>query len=142
MRLGLVLSFVFCMLFTSAVAANDGVLNGTWTLIRGEAEGKVLSDSEITGGKLVIDGSNYTVTLPSIGTMTGVQTVDLTANPKTIDITNTTGANEGKTCLGLFQLHGNEYQCVFAAPGQPRPTSFKTEAGSGHWMHVWKHNQP
>ncbi len=68
----------------------------------------------------------------------GQEPIDGTKAPKTIDITDSSGANQGKTCLGIYELKGEAFRVVFAPPGAPRPTKFATAPGSGQWMHVWK----
>jgi len=111
---------------------------GVWGLAAGEADGKALGEKHLKGGKLEIKGNTYTVTLPEREAVQGTQKLDPTKTPMTIDITDTTGANKGKTCLGIYELKGDEYRVAFAPPGQPRPTKFATAAGSGQWLHVWK----
>ncbi len=113
-------------------------LQGTWSLSSGEAEGKALTEEQLKDGKLEIRGDEYTVTLADKETVKGTQKLDPTQEPKTIDITDSTGPNKGKSCLGIYELKGGEFRVVFAAAGKPRPTKFATAADSGHWMHVWK----
>jgi uncharacterized protein (TIGR03067 family) len=120
------------------VAPNADAFNGVWQLSSGEADGKVLSETQLKGGKLVIKDTRYTVTLANIGTVTGTQKLDATQELKTIDITDASGPHEGKTCLGIYELKGNEFRVVFASPGGARPSKFETMPDSGQWMHVWK----
>ena len=135
MSLGLAVALVM------AVSAQDrGAegLQGTWKLISGEADGKALSEKDLKGGKLVFKGDMYTVTLAGKDTVTGTQKLDPTKEPKTIDITDASGPNKGKTCQGIYELKGDEFRVAFAAPGKARPTKFATSADSGQWLHVWK----
>ena len=111
---------------------------GTWTLTSGEAEGKALTDKQIADGKLVIEGDHYTVTIPDVGTITGIQKLDPTTTPKNIDIMDDSGPNKGKTCLGIYEIKGAKFRCVFAPAGKDRPTKFATTADSGQWLHVWE----
>ena len=119
------------------VAAGGDVLPGVWQLSSGEADGKVLPETQIKGGRLVINDAQYTVTLTNLGTVTGTQRLGATQGLKTIDITDDTGAHKGQTCLGIYELNGSEFRVVFAAPGGTRPSKFKTLPSSGQWMHVW-----
>jgi uncharacterized protein (TIGR03067 family) len=98
----------------------------------------VLSETQLNGGKLVIEGARYTVTLANHGTVTGTQKLGTTQGTKTIDITDESGAHEGQTCLGIYELNGNEFRVVFASHGGARPSTFETGPASGQWMHVWK----
>ena len=123
------------------VTPSGDSLQGVWQLSSGEADGKVLSQTQLQDGKLVIQDARYTVTLPDIGTITGTQKLDATQEPKTIDITDAVGPHAGKTCLGIYELNENEFRVIFASPGEVRPSKFETGPESGHWMHVWKHFQ-
>jgi uncharacterized protein (TIGR03067 family) len=124
-------------------APNDDALHGVWQLCGGEADGKVLSETPLTvgetnHGKLVIRDDRYTVTLAHLGTVTGTQKLGATQEFKTIDITDEIGPHKGQTCLGIYELNGNEFRVVFAAPGGARPSRFEPAPDSGQWMHVWK----
>lgn len=113
-------------------------LDGTWKLVGGEADGKALAEKDLKDGKLVLKGDQYTVALADKGIVKGTQKLDPTKKPRTIDITDSSGPNKGKTCLGIYQLEGDEFRVAFASPGKPRPTKFAAAADSGQWVHVWK----
>jgi uncharacterized protein (TIGR03067 family) len=81
------------------------------------------------------------VTLADVGTVTGKQKLGATSGFETIDITDERGARKGKTCLGIYEVKGDEFRVVFAAPGEERPTKFETVPKSGQWLHVWKRVQ-
>lgn len=133
----LVVAFLACLLLAADDSKKADSLDGTWTLSSGEADGKPLTEKQLKDGKLVLKGGKYSVTLPERGTVTGMQKVDSAKSPKTIDITDDSGANKGKTCLGIYELKGDKFQVAFAPAGKPRPTKFTTAPDSGHWMHVW-----
>lgn len=120
-----------------AAPEGDKSLDGTWKLTSGEADGKALTAAEVKGGKLVLKGDHYTVALAGKGTVSGTQKLDTGKKPRTIDITDATGSHKGKTCLGIYEVHGNEFHCAFAQPGKPRPAKFATAPHSGQWMHIW-----
>jgi len=127
------------LLLVAADAPKSGEsLQGTWKLSGGEADGKPLTEKQLKDGKLVIKGDHYTVTLADKDTATGTEKLDPTKEPKTIDITDDSGPNKGKTCLGIYEIKGDEFQCAFAPSGKPRPTKFATVPDSGQWKHVWK----
>jgi uncharacterized protein (TIGR03067 family) len=138
---GLVILLLVAVVVAAATrggSTNDTSLQGTWTLIKGEADGKALTEKDLKNGKLVIKGDHYTVTLPGRDTLTGTQKIDTTKETKTIDIVDDNGANKGKACLGIFTVKGDEFEVVFAAAGKSRPTKFTTAPESGEWKHVWK----
>jgi uncharacterized protein (TIGR03067 family) len=47
--------------------------------------------------------------------------IDLTASPKTMDLTFTEGPQTGKTALGIYKVEGDTYRLCRAAPGKPTP---------------------
>ena len=143
MKWGIATGFAVSLLIgadalTANVSGGEKTLQGTWKLSKGEADGKALPKKQLKDGKLVIKGDDYTVTLADIGTVKGTQKLDPTKKPKTIDIKDASGLNKDKTCLGIYELKGDEFRVTFAPPGKPRPTKFTTTADSGQWMHVWK----
>jgi uncharacterized protein (TIGR03067 family) len=123
---------------TSAAEKGAESLEGTWQLASGEADGKALPAKDLKDGKLVLRGDAYTVTLAGKAAVMGTQKLDRTKDPRTIDITDESGPNKGKTCLGIYELKGDELRVAFAQPGKPRPTKFTTAPDSGQWLHVWK----
>jgi uncharacterized protein (TIGR03067 family) len=143
MRSSIAMGLVVLLLVAAGVPKTDAsngdeLLQGTYKLIGGEADGKGLEEKDLKDGKLVIRGDHYTVTLAGQDTITGTQTVNPTKEPKTIDIKDDRGANKGKICLGIYELKEDEFHVVFAPPGKPRPTRFATAPKSGQWKHVWK----
>jgi uncharacterized protein (TIGR03067 family) len=138
MGLGIAIGMAVSLLIGADAPKTEEALQGTWKLSAGEAEGKALSAKQLKDGKLVFKGDGYTVTLADAGTVTGTQKLDPAKEPKAIDIVDASGPNKGKTCLGIYELRGDEFRVVFAPPGKPRPTKFTTAPGSGQWIHVWK----
>jgi uncharacterized protein (TIGR03067 family) len=143
MRFGIAMGLVVSLLvgadaLTQDAPKNAVALQGAWKLSAGEADGKALPEKELKDGKLVIKGEHYTVTLPGRGTVKGMQKLDPAKEPKTIDIMDASGPNKDKTCLGIYELKGDEFRVAFAPPGKARPTKFATAPDSGQWMHVWK----
>jgi uncharacterized protein (TIGR03067 family) len=143
MRYGIAIVLGLCLLMGADLPKDDAApaadaLNGVWQLSSGESDGKKLSETQLKEGKLVIEGNQYKVTLADRGTVTGTQELDSTKSPKTIDITDASGTDEGETCLGIYELKGDVFRVVFASAGGDRPLKFETTPDSGQWMHVWK----
>ena len=135
---GLVAMLLVVNVRSSNAAPKETGLQGVWTLSHGEAEGEALGEKQLKDGELIIQDDQYAVHLVDLGIIKGTQKLNSKAKPKTIDITDSTGPHKGETCLGIYELDGNEFRVVFARAGQPRPAKFATVKGSGHWMHVWK----
>ncbi|EAQ78706.1 hypothetical protein DSM3645_07935 [Blastopirellula marina DSM 3645] len=132
-------SALFCDEATQTnVAPTGDALQGVWYLSGGEADGNVLSQAELKDGKLEIQGDHYTVMLAEIGKLEGTQKLGVAEDVKTIDATNETNGEKEKTCLGIYEVNGDEFRVILAPAGEARPTKFETAPGSGQWMHVWK----
>ncbi len=126
------------MLLGAAAAKDEDALQGTWRLSAGEANGKPLSEKQLKDGKLVIKGDHYSVTLNGGEAVTGVQTLASAQGFKMIDITDNRGSHKDQSCLGIYELKGDEFRVAFAPPGKDRPEDFSTTPDSGHWVHLWK----
>lgn len=59
----------------------------------------------------------------------GTFRLDPTREPKTIDWTDTFGADAGKTFLAIYSLEGDRLIFCAADEGQERPTEFRTRLG-------------
>jgi uncharacterized protein (TIGR03067 family) len=65
--------------------------------------------------------------------------LDPTKTPKEWDFVRSTGPNSGKTMMAIYEWDGDDaYKFCFDPSGKARPKEFKTKAGSGHVLHVWK----
>jgi uncharacterized protein (TIGR03067 family) len=132
------LGLILGLSFGADQSASMTPLDGTWTLASGEADGKALTEAQRKDAKLVIQGTAYSVTLPERGTVKGTLKLDPKAMPQAIDITDASGVNQGKTCLGIYERKGDEFRVAFAPPGKARPSQFSASADSGTWVHAWK----
>lgn len=131
--------FMACILVAADTAKVDEKLNGSYVGGGGETNGKPFNKEDLKDFKLVIKGSQYTLNAGTGESVQGIQTVDTTKSPKTIDATDGSGRNKGKTILGIYEIKGDEFKVSFSMPGKPRPTKFTTEKDeSGQWVHIWK----
>lgn len=108
-------------------------LDGDYALISGEEDGKKLTEQEIKKGRLVLKGTDHTVTL-SDGTLKGTHQINPTGKPKTIDSKQTEGRFKDQTLLGTYELKGDIFKVCFNKPGRPRPTDFT----QGDIIHEWQ----
>ncbi|MDB5345376.1 MAG: hypothetical protein JWP89_3753 [Schlesneria sp.] len=138
MRTSIAMGLAIGLLFGTQTVKGEDTLQGTWKLTAGEADGKPLSEKQLHDGKLVIKGDHYTVTLEGKEPAMGEQKLDPKPATKTIDIKDSSGPNKDKTCLGIYEVKGDELRVAFAPTGKPRPSKFSTTPDSGHWMHTWK----
>ena len=131
--------FMACILVAADTAKVDEKLNGSYVGGGGETNGKPFNKEDLKDFKLIIKGSQYNLNSGTGESVEGIQTVDTTKSPKTIDATDGSGRNKGKTILGIYEINGDEFKVSFSMPGKPRPTKFTTEKDeSGQWVHIWK----
>jgi uncharacterized protein (TIGR03067 family) len=138
MKFRIALGIGLGLLAGANVAAAEKSLQGTWKLVKGEANGVELSKQQLHDGKLVIEGDHYEVWLEGKSPLTGVQVLGAENDLKTIDISDDSGPGVGQSSLGIYELEGDEFRVIFAPPGKERPTEMTTTADSGCWLHVWK----
>jgi uncharacterized protein (TIGR03067 family) len=112
-------------------------LEGTWTMVSGEKDGKKFSADVVKGAKLVFKGDTHDVKVGD-DIFKGTHKLDPSKKPAAIDAMDTEGAFKGKTTLGIYDLEGDTFKVCFSAPGKDRPKEFSTTAGTGHILHVWK----
>ena len=112
-------------------------LEGTWTMVSGEKDGKSEAEKTIKAAKLVIKGDQHDVKIGD-DIFKGTHKVDPSKKPKTIDATDTEGPFKGKTVYGIYELGADTFKVCFAKAGDDRPKEFSTKSGTGHILHVWK----
>src|SRR5437868_3285620 len=95
-----VLPFVAVCLLAAADSPKSALkkLEGTYTMVSGEKEGKKLSEDVVKAASLVIKGNKHTVHVGD-DTIVGTHKVNAAKTPHTIDATDTEGPFKGKTVL-------------------------------------------
>ncbi len=104
---------------------------GTWLVISSIYDGQKASEEIVRSITRIVekdhvvwkrDGKNFAGTKIEL---------DPAREPKTIDVIPDGGPNRGERVLGIYKLEGDKLTICMASPGQPRPTAFKAEKGSG-----------
>jgi uncharacterized protein (TIGR03067 family) len=113
------------------------MLTGKWRLLRGEQNGEEETQEVRDRSNLEIEGDRHTVTFGDV-VLAGTHSLDATQDPKTIDAVDSVGPFEGLSLKGIFRIDDDVFTVCFAAPDEPRPTSFTTKDGKATMMHVWK----
>ena len=73
----------------------------------------------------------------------GTSKLDSTQNPQALDVTYTEGPDKGTTFKGIYQIDGDTVKFFRAGkPEDPRPSEFKTKAGSGSFVSVYQRVKP
>ena len=112
-------------------------LQGDWTMLKGEEDGKSLPDEVIKNSKLTVKGDKHDARLDK-DVYLGKLKLDPTQNPKALTTSDTEGRFAGKTMLGIYKIEEGRFTVCSAPPGKDRPKQFSTETGTGHILLVWK----
>jgi len=112
-------------------------MEGTWTMVSGEENGRKLSDEVRQEARLTIVSDQHLVHVGPMIT-NGTHKIDAAATPKTIDSTDLVGPLKGRMLLGIYELTDTEFKVCFAPHGKERPTEFTSKAGSGNFIHCWQ----
>jgi uncharacterized protein (TIGR03067 family) len=111
---------------------------GTWTFESSEAGGRELPTVELKLLLLTFEGDKHTVKKGDEVVQVGIQKLDPSKSPKTIDVTMTEGPSKGTVMLGIYELDGDTLKVCFDPRGKKRPTEFKSAPGSENFVNIHK----
>jgi uncharacterized protein (TIGR03067 family) len=112
-------------------------LQGKWIVTSGVIDGNAIPKDQIKG-HLTHNGEKYTWSAGGDQKGSGKFKIDSSKKPKTMDCVPADGPLEGQTVEEIYELNGDTLKICFAFPGNPRPTEFKSEAGSGRWLFTYR----
>jgi uncharacterized protein (TIGR03067 family) len=110
-------------------------LQGTWTAVSGEKEGK--EDPEAKEHALVFQGDKFSVKRGDKIVVQGTFKVNTSKSPKTMDIDITEGPDDvkNKSAQAIYALDGDELTWCVAEPGSgERPAKLATKEGVKHML--------
>jgi uncharacterized protein (TIGR03067 family) len=116
-------------------------LDGTWLPVTAELSGRTFPDEVRKTIQLVIEGDRYTVTSGNQVDQGTVRT-NPAAKPKEIDITGTSGPNQGRTIPAIYERDGDRLRVCYDLSGQSRPTEFKTAEGTLLFLVTYEREKP
>ena len=121
----------------TASGHDDGHLQGAWTAVRAERDGRPAAD--IAGHVLLVEDGKFSIAESGITIYAGTLWHDEAATRWAIDFRHTGYPLAGKTWRGIYRIDGDTLTvCHNSANTQrSRPTSFDTEADSGLVMVVF-----
>ena len=107
-----------------AMAREVERLQGTWQQTHCEADGVVAPEEDYGSHPFCrFEGHRFVVTrTDGEVVIEGTFVLDPTATPKTIDWTDTAGADAGKTFPAIYELQGDRLVFCAADENLPRPT--------------------
>jgi uncharacterized protein (TIGR03067 family) len=148
--LGLAVVALLAAVGLAAVAVADDAANkkdkeklqGTWTAVSGEKEGK--EDPEAKGHVLIFDGDKFSVKKDDKVMIKGTFKIDASKSPKTMDMAISEGPEDAKdkTAQAIYALDGDELTWCVAHPGSgDRPEKLATKEGVKHMLVKFKRDK-
>jgi len=104
-------------------------IDGTWSALAADLGGEALPEELRKTMRLVIDEGTCTVTVADRPDK-GIVVLNPRKQPKTMDITWTTGPKKDKRILAIYETTGDTLRICYDLSGNSRPTGFKTEKGT------------
>jgi len=136
--------FVLSLLAALAASAGEDALKkdyeqlqGTWTVVSMEMDGKFLSEERRKKTKVTIDGEKFTFDT-GVDTHEGLYKLDPSKDPKTLDIVITRGDEKGKTYLAIYKFENGRMIQGMRLDNKERPKEFTGKAGTGCALEIWE----
>ena len=117
-------------------------LQGAWSLVAMEAEGRSLDPEEFEGWGSVYEGDRLTLKAKDVIRRQGIVTLDPARTPKAMNTWDLDGPFQDQTVPGIYVLDGDSLRLCFARPGEKRPTELTTKTGTGFLVVVYKRQKP
>lgn len=124
---------VCCFCPAIAFADDKQLLEGTWQVIDGEANGQKMSTDQVMELQIVIAANELSVKPDGEGRKTTFK-LDASNTPKTIDLIPLDGPRKGSIVPGIYSLKDGQFALCINIWGQDptqRPTEFNTKEGDG-----------
>jgi uncharacterized protein (TIGR03067 family) len=108
-------------------------VQGGWTMVSGETNGKPAPDEYRKNFKMTFSGDKLTVKFSNDKTKEGTYKLDSSKKPKEITITPSDGE---KPLVGIYDLDGDNLKLCMSQPGGDRPKEFAAKEGAGTMLLV------
>ena len=133
---------VIGLLTAAATTDEKGIeiekLKGSWACISATVNGKALSDETVKKLRLTLSETGYKTQKGDDALFDSTYTIDITQQPKWIDIIGTEGEAKGKAARGIYALENGKLRICYTMPGGKRPTAFESAPDSGASLAVWQ----
>ena len=121
--------------------AEPGPLEGTWYVVALEVDGQQMPAEMLATARIVVKGNRFQ-SLGMSAVYEGKMKLDPSANPRTFDLTFTSGPEKGNTSLAIYELDGDDWRLCLTTRGGGRPNQFATKPGTGHALETLKRGKP
>jgi uncharacterized protein (TIGR03067 family) len=143
-----VVVFLATGLCAPGLADDDAVKNelkrhqGSWIATSSTFDGQKASEEIVGSIKRIVTG-DHVVWQRDGKQFAGTKILlDSSMEPNTIDVIPDGGPNRGERIVGICKLDRDTLTICMAAAGQPRPTEFKAEKGSGWTLQMFTREKP
>jgi uncharacterized protein (TIGR03067 family) len=113
-------------------------LAGEWTPVQLVQNGQALPATMLAMGSRDFSGNETKVVFGGQTMIHAKVRIDASQSPVAVDYLNIGRPMNGQIARGIMEWIGEEVRFCMAAPGQPRPTDFSCEKGSGRTFSQWK----
>lgn len=116
-------------------------LQGTWTVVSMEMDGKFLSEERRKKTKVTVDGEKFTFDTGD-DSHEGLYKLDPSKDPKELNIVVTRGDEKGKTYLAIYKFENGRMIQGMRLDNKERPKEFTGKAGTGCALEIWERQKP
>ena len=114
---------------------------GEWRFLSLEVDGGAMPAPMSAQSRLLVDGDRFRMESPE-ATYEGIFTIDVDAEPASIDIEFVEGPEAGQWSYGIYQIDGDDLVLCIGLVGAARPARFATTRGSGHALERLRRSSP
>ena len=111
-------------------------LVGRWQIVAITRGGQDINLDQLEGAVRELRESTYSIHHADGQAITGRYVINDAVEPKTIDEFVDNGRFASQTLKGIYRIHDQKLTISFAGPGQARPTSFTSEAGTSYTVAI------
>ena len=129
----LLLALALAIPALAAPPSDSKSIQGTWVPIKAELGGQPMGNDVLTNIVLKVHHGTYQVTVSGVIDK-GTYSLDPEAKPKKMDIKGKEGPNANQTIRCIYELHGDTLKVCYGLGDSPRPTEFKTWAGTQYFL--------
>jgi uncharacterized protein (TIGR03067 family) len=125
----------------NAVTKDLEQLQGVWSVVSMEMDGKPLSEERRKKTRLTIRGEKFTFDTGA-DSHEGLYKIDPSKDPKQLDIVITRGDEKGKVYLVIYKFDDGKMIQSMRLDNKSRPSEFTGKAGTGTALEIWKREKP